>query len=188
MIQYRIYLLAELGKFTNRGDVDNFFDYFGKENVNLKDFFLDSSFPELQKVFSSLSSINEYLSRLSNEQIKELARLCSECRENGVYRKFEKYEKWIQKDIDIEMVDLSDAESELKDIFRKFDYKLVDLLEPIKDKKPYCSFKVGNKVEMKTCLAVSNKDRYKIFDGVHRAYQLALNGEKKINLCVPKPI
>jgi hypothetical protein len=139
--------------------------------------------------FVDVGAAGEFLGRHSEEGIRILARLMSGARGNYVYSYVMRHEHWdVVREIDMSRVSLSPAEAEVSTIFGRGCHKvLLVVTDPeLWTVKPYSEWAPEQHVEYPICLATRfSRGRFKIFDGTHRALQLARNGKTTIDLCCP---
>ncbi len=192
MNRFHVYLLPELSKLRNKGDAENFLSKVKEDD--LRRFKISTSVDELIKQFNSQDAIIEYINKLSNDELKLLSKLLSkEWRRNPIYDKLTRYFIWEEKEIPIDIIYVQQAEPippSLVNIFKKHNFKLLGITNDSElwEYKPYNSdFSKGRKVEFPLCLAEKiDESKYIIFDGIHRAIQMARNGQQYINLYYAK--
>ena len=193
---FDIYLAPELSKFI--GNI-NWVEKFIQENNN--DDLIYCNLPNNKRdflmKFNSKVSIEEFILNLSEENKKNLSRLLSNWRNNGVYNKInhlemvgEKYQHsfWTILDIPLTYLYISPAERSLWDLFERHQFSLIKIANDPKLLRysPYNGYlKNINEIEYPICLGEQQGFdlKYKIFDGVHRAIQIAINNEESLKLC-----
>lgn len=116
-----------------------------------------------------------------------LADECSIWRNNDVRVKLRQGKTWATRPIPITELDVQQAESRHGQIWARNRYSLVALVadEELRQLEPYSRYGAGQEVAFPIVLALLRDGRYRIFDGVHRAYQLVLNGKAEIEVCAP---
>lgn len=191
MKRFHVYLLPELSKLGNKGDAGYFLSKVNEGN--LRRFKISTLIDELIKQFNSKSAIKEYLNKLSKDELISLTELLSKYRENAVYDILTRYSIWEEGEIPISYIYVTQAESKppnLVNIFKKHNFNLLDIKDDPELYKcePYDSnFTKGRMVEFPLCLAKKiNGSKYIIFDGIHRAIQMARNGQRSITLYYTK--
>lgn len=180
-----IYLRGELGKLKHDGDAALFLNRVSSDirrRCGLPD-----SVPELTRRLNRQSAVDDFVSGLSNENLRDLAQSCSrDWRNNDVFRTLQDLSPWCEADVPVAAVRLQQAEKDrLGDLFRENGYELVRVASDrrILDSEPYCYCKPGEPVLFPTCLAKREGNIFRIFDGMHRAIQLVRNGSPSIHVC-----
>jgi len=184
MNQFRIYLKSELRKLGNEGDAN---DLLGKvEKTKLAALGIPTDVCTLNNLFCSQKVVNDYVQGLADNTLRELTQLCSEWRKNNVYDKLDNYFDWQEATVEVSRIFVQQAESHLAEIFKCDSGKLSSIvLNPeLWRNRPYSEYRHGTIIEFPTCIAIRHdSDKYKLFDGIHRAIQMAYQGIKSINLC-----
>ena len=88
-------------------------------------------------------------------------------------------------EVDVNQILVGQAEPCLGHLWKRCNYELAKVAThpEILAATPYCEMKPGTPIDFRVCLAKRIGDRYRIFDGIHRAVQMFINGETKIPLC-----
>jgi len=184
MNHYRVYLKSELGKLRDRGVAEEFLGLLHRETLIECGIAIDGE--QLTEQFGSQVDVNGFVEHLADTCLMELTKLYDDCwRTNGVFKKLSESEKWLEVDAPTSQILLQPAESELAYIFQRNEFELLKIVaDPeLLEHEPYRSRRPGEIVSFSTCLAKSSAGRYRIFDGMHRAIQLARNGSETIRLC-----
>lgn len=187
---HKVYLTAELRKFNSTTWSEKFLREIPRED---KDFLGQLGLPLSPMEFSSsLEShplILEFLEKVPSPQIDRLSRVLSTFRNNGVYGKIIPHGNWITvPNVQLANVFVYPAEETLKGLFKKNNWKLFSIVadQDLWKAEPYNRWSKDREVEFRTCLADKlSGDAYKIFDGVHRAIQLAWREEDTTDICCP---
>jgi len=183
--KFYIYLSSELSKLKNEGDAIDFLSKL--RNKDLERLHIHTELYKLMNQFKNKNEINNYLKTLNYYEIIPLTNLISKIwRKNAVYE-FLINNSFINKEkIPVEYIYVLQAESNLKHLFKRNNYKLTDLVNDKKlwNHEPYKSnFTKGKEVEYPLLLAEKySETRYTIYDGIHRAIQMARNGQEYIDL------
>jgi hypothetical protein len=187
MEQFRVYLRAELGKLKDKGDARDFINALDPEL--LRDMGLPSGVAVLQARFACQDAVAEFVGRLTDHHLCEVTRCCDyNWRNNGVYKRLTCAAQWVITEVPAEFVDVQQAERCLGEIFRRHNWKLIEIAhdEDLLNKKPYCLYEAGKPVAYPVLLALQKGNRFRVFDGIHRAIQLIRNGETVLRLCHPR--
>ena len=187
MEQFRVYLRAELAKLKNEGDARDFVKALGSEL--LREMGVPSRVAALQAKLACQDAVAELVDRLSDCHLCEVTKRCDyKWRNNGVYRRLTCAAQWVITEVPAESVDVQRAEPCLGEIFRRHNWKLIEIAhdEDLLNKEPYCLYEVGKPVAYPVLLALQKGDRFRVFDGIHRAIQLIRNGETVLRLCHPR--
>ncbi len=183
---YFFYLLPELSKLRNPGDVKSLFQKVTMDE--LQKFNFPKSSEDVITFFSEKDRIIDYLRQLSRKE--ELTALLSVCwRNNDVYSKLSRFDEkeWLTEKVEINSIFIQDAEGTLKSLFNKHNHKLVDIVNDgeLWMNEPYRSWS-NHEIKYPVLLAMKfNEDRYKIFDGIHRAIWMVKTGYSQLCLCHP---
>lgn len=186
MRRYILYLAPELQKFKDRNWALKFFAKFQNHEL-FEEFNLPMDIEIFAKQFSEKETIIKYLENQTQQTIIKLSRFLSiQWRENGAAHKLDKFQDWRDEEIEIGSIFVYPAEECLNTFFAENDFSLLRIVadQRIMSSKPYYTYTPGSKVDFKTLLAIKKGNtNYHIFDGVHRAIQLAVNGEEVLYLC-----
>jgi hypothetical protein len=183
MIQFQVYLRGELGKLSDRSQADWFLR--SVSNEVLKECGLPIVVPELIEALGSQTKVDTFVLSRSADQLTSLTKTCDhDWRHNYVYAKLAKARTWHEADISIESIDVQQAESSLAFLFKRNDFQLSRLVvDPeLEQHDPYKASGVGRFVEFRICTALLIHGRYRLFDGIHRAIQMARNGEHTLHI------
>jgi hypothetical protein len=183
MEKLRVYLRGELGKLKNRGDARNFTKAIDEQL--LIDLNLGNKVKELQIRFSTQKKVNEFVDGLEEDDLVRLVRQCDkEWRKNEVFKKLTECNRWRRIEINVRDVYVQQAEPHLAEYFEQNDCKLSEIAadQELMSKEPYSRHKPGENVAYPVLLAHQKGSRIVVFDGVHRAIQLARNGEMTVQL------
>jgi len=183
MNPYWIYLKAELGKLRDSGVAEEFLSFVPEETLTACG--VARKREKFTEQFGSQASVNALIESLSDSCVLELTKFCDRWRNNGVFKKLVAADTWLEVDAPTSEILLQQAEPELAHIFQRNEFELLKIVaDPeLLAHEPYRSRKPGETVSFSTCLAKSSKGRCRIFDGMHRAIQLARNGCGTISLC-----
>jgi len=185
-LAFTTYLKGELGKLASTEDVGEFATRIPPGT--LAGIGLPEKADELRDLFGTQQRVDEWVDAQDDGILSDLTEaIDSQWRHNGVAKKIERHGKWKHIECPIEEVRARQAERPYANIFERNEFLLIRLVEDAQlgSLPPYCCYTVGASVAHKTLLAKSDGDYWRIIDGVHRAYQLVLNGEQKLSLCVP---
>lgn len=193
MLQYQVYLKAELGKLKIEGDARDFLEKTRGKSTDRCG--LPADVDLLKNLFPTQSTLELYVDGRSEEQLKCLTKLLSkDWRNNNVLKEFNEYQDstWEIRDLPTEGLLLAMAEpiEEITKIFKdnKGDLvKIADADSGLWQHKPYSDGYMDRRVEFDICLAapVPDSKDYKIFDGIHRAIRLVRDGRSSLRLCIP---
>ncbi len=186
MMQFRVYLRAEIGKLRHRGDAESFIATAPSDLLAQCGLATDPDM--LTGQLSTQEAVDAVVAGLTEDVLRRLAQHCSEkWRRNDVYRKLSGTESWIEAEVDVAMIRLQQAEPRLGDLFRKHDYRLPDIArDPVLlSSEPYSQYRIGEPVPYAVCLAIRRGETFRIFDGMHRAIQLFRNGRRRIPVFYP---
>lgn len=182
--KFYLYLLPELSKLKNEGDAKNFLSK--AKARDLKRLNISITPDKLTEQFNTSNKITEYLYSLSYYQIVPLTKLLSKIwRKNKVYDNLINTHKWEEKDIPINNIYVSFTERSVEHIFKKNKFKLSNIVKDLSlwMYEPYSKLYKGREIEFPICLAKKIDDStYMIFDGIHRAIQIAFNEQEYITL------
>jgi hypothetical protein len=185
MDQYRVYLKGELGKLKNRGDAE---DFIAKSSWHPGDFGLQRDAGQLMVCFPDQRAVNDYVESLDDAALIGLTWQCCEWRRNppgSIMRPGQRLE-W--RRIPVEEITLTDAERDLIPRFHALGRRLVAIAHDDLVLNRYSRGRRARKsIAYEWLLAqppTSPGGAYFLFDGVHRAVQMVVNGRKRIPLCV----
>ena len=96
---------------------------------------------------------------------------------------------WRLEHVPIDEVDLNEAEGCLKSLWRKHRSRLVPIVSDpcLWQVDPYAGWSQRRFIEHPELLAVPSGERILVFDGVHRAIQMAWDGAAELSLLVGRP-
>jgi hypothetical protein len=175
----RIYLRAELGKLAKEGDAAAFLERAGSTG-------LGSTVDDLNRRFATQSLVDAEVQALSETALVELVEACSRWRANGVAERIRGRRSRIACAA-VGDVYLGPAEGSLIPAFRENGRRLVDIARDprVLDAVPYRDLEPGRIVAFDTLIAEAlSSNAFRLIDGMHRAIQLARNGEPTVSLCV----
>jgi hypothetical protein len=151
----------------------------------LDDCDLSSRGPDIAERFSSQEKVNRFVQQLEREQVERLTEACSSWRKNDVLSKLKAFSEWSEVQVAIDLIKVQEAEPDLAHLFKKNEFRL-DIIardQEILAAEPYRHYAAGNPVAFPICLALKSNEAYQVFDGIHRAIQLARNGHEHIDIC-----
>jgi hypothetical protein len=122
-IQYRVYLLGELGKLRNRGDADRFVASAGTwalSGVNLP-----PDGEELSAILQDDVAVDRLVAELSDARAIRLTELLSRWRRNSAYRKLANQSLWRIGRLPAAELDVYPAEPGLASFFADHEWSLV---------------------------------------------------------------
>lgn len=178
---------AELGKLKNIGDGDFLLSRVASEDVCACG--LEDTSEKLASQFCSQNAVNIFVSELSDVCVRRLVQLLSvKWRCNSVWSKLNNHAIWTICSVSIDLIKVTRAEEEVRHVFERNNYYLRSIVaDPeLWHFHPYYDYSNKRTVELKVCLAEKNDAEYSIFDGIHRAIQMAWCGDNEISLCVPE--
>jgi hypothetical protein len=81
---------------------------------------------------------------------------------------------------------VSRAERGLWEAFERDGWRLTEIARDpaVLGAEPYRAFSPRREIAFRVCLARAEGEAYRVIDGIHRAIQMARNGDKGIPLCV----
>jgi hypothetical protein len=186
MKQYRVYLTAELGKLRHVGAAADFINAVGP--AALAELGLPPKPEDLSARLSDHDSVVAFVGSLSDDSLVSLVEACdARWRRNGVSATLRLGSGWAIRSVDIGSVDVQQAEPSLGDFFRSHRSRLVDIAADARllEHCPYSGWTKGEAVPYPVVLGLNRGGRMRLFDGIHRAIQLAINGETTVQVCSP---
>lgn len=147
---------------------------------------LDAAPKALVQRFSRQSGVDAFVADLAPGRLVELTDLYDRCwLKNGVSRRLSTRQHAEFRAEAVERIRLRYAEPENASIFRRHDFRLCGIAadRELRARLPYRLYTEGAAVEV-PCLAVLDHGEPRIIDGMHRAVQLAFNGEREVPLCL----
>lgn len=177
-----MYLRGELGK----GDVGSQLLKIETIGCLLERFGLPRDSDELTRAFATQDLVDSYVGGLADRDAMELMICSSTARNNPVANLLRRARRVAFLRADCGQLYLSDAESALHNVFMEHNRALLAIAADAR----LADHGYGNQprpVEFATCLATPYGDGYLIFDGIHRAIQMVVNGEPTLQLCVVYP-
>lgn len=186
MEQYRTYLRAELGKLSDVGDCS---ELVRKAGASLADVDLPADPVALVQRFASQGLVDLFVNALDDRALMDLTACCGQWRDNGIATKLSPTQHPGLHLVPTDRIRLNPAEPSLADDFARLDWELLAIArdEAIATADPYRTWQPGTTIAFGICLAdrdPAGADRYRIFDGKHRAIQMVRNGVKSVLLCV----
>ncbi len=185
MLPHRVYLMGELGKFRDSQYVAQMLAAIDPDVLRAAG--LIGTAEDLSTRFSTQSSIGSYVANLGRGKAMRLAVALSRWRNNPVHLKAGDGSDWPVTAVPMREVLLSQAESRYAEAWAAHGWELERIASDpaLMSLPPYTSYRPGREVEFPILLAELDQGRWRVFDGVHRAIQLYLNGEARLTLCVP---
>lgn len=185
-LQYRVYLLAELGKLRELGDAEVLLGRI--DGADLAALGLAINPDALAAQFRDQAMVAAYVDGLGGDDAVTLTGLCSRARRNDVAARLAEAERWEMVRTPADDVEIAQAEPSLADLWRLHGYRLSAIARDpdVLSSRPYSERRANGRPAYDVLLASRRGDRYRIFDGVHRAIQLVRNGEQALTLCVPE--
>jgi hypothetical protein len=183
---HRAYLRAELAKLRNDGDARGFLD---RGACDLAALDLPNTPAGLARVFVDQAAVDGFVDGLRDSEAVLLTEACGRWRNNGVA---DALRGRVADLVDVPTGDvyLRCAEPWYACVFERHHFRLVEIASDsdLLAGEPYSDHKPGDEVEMPICIAEPLPGGgYRLFDGMHRAIQLARNGEPTIPLCALRP-
>jgi hypothetical protein len=187
---HKVYLTAELQKFHSTSWSSKFLGEIPPDALRfLSQVGLPIKPEEFSSSLGSHSSISVFLRERSSSEIERLSQILSTFRNNGVHGKITAHQVWkTVRNVPLANVYVYPAEPSLKDLFRRNSWKLLSIVgdHDLWISKPYNQWSREREVEYRICLADNlGNENFKVFDGVHRAIQLAWRAETGIDICCP---
>lgn len=183
---YRVYLKGELGKLKNPDDAGEFIDRSGCRLSSLR---LPEVPEELAAAFHDQAAVDAFVDGLGAHALVALTD-CFEWRNNGIPRKLRRANRAEYKSVLVGQVTLTDAEDELKPVFRALSRRLPAIAT---DERVHATGRYGTtyrEVAYPILLAEEDEETWgswRVVDGVHRAIQLYANGAPELTLCILRP-
>jgi hypothetical protein len=137
--------------------------------------------------FGTQQLVDFYVQDLDPLSLRNLVRCCADWRRNGVARHLEDAKGWHLESVDVGHVLLRQAEPALGNAFARNAWRLeaISCDADILSADPYSHHAPGDEVSFRICLSDEPIDGdYRLLDGMHRAIQLARNGERTFQLAV----
>ena len=183
MEHYRVYLRAELAKLRNVGDADAFL---AKSGCDPSRFGLNPSTAWMTRAFDSQGRVDTYVTGLTSEQLVALTRCCAKWRENGIDDQLRRARRAEYIDAPMAKILVARAERGLWEAFERDGWRLTEIARDpaVLGAEPYRALAPGREIAFRVCLARPEGDAYRLIDGIHRAIQMARNGDEMIPLCV----
>ena len=179
------YLRAELRKLGNEGDAAGFLSKGGCAEVAS----VPGSVEGLMGAFGSQPLVDAYVSGLVGADLVALTRCCGRWRGNNIANDLAPGQAVEAMDVDVDRILLRPAEERLHADFDRLGWRLVAIAgDPyILEHPEYRSHRPSDIVDVPVCIAKPEPDEpgtFRVIDGIHRAIQMARNGQKTIRLCV----
>ena len=187
MIQFRVYLRGELGKLANLAEAECFLRHVS--NQAIRQCRLPTSASDLATRLNSQEAVDKFVESLSDEDSNLLTKSCDiDWHENGVFEKLNKTRQWIEAEVPIDFIDVQQAEKHLRSLFERNHFRLTRLIKDpeLAEHDPYKNSGVNQAVLFPVCMAMMRGRRYRLFDGIHRAIQMARYGKEAIPLVYAK--
>jgi len=182
MEHYRLYLRAELGKLRGPGDAAAFLARSICRPAG--------SVAALAEMFATQARADDYVQGLSDHELVELVDCCEAWRGNGVAAKLRGGRLRGVSEVPISAILLRQAEPELGLAFARLGWRLdaIARAPEVLETDPYRRHDPLEPVIFRTCLSdPADGGFYRLFDGMHRAIQMARNGERAISVAVIGP-
>lgn len=184
-LQYHVYLRGELGKMRNRGDALSLLSVANHATLNRCGLPRDAD--GLSLLLPDQRSVRRFVRSIDSTDACILTRVLSEWRGNGVADAFVQAVRWCVTTVPIASVDVNGTEAGLRAIFEAHEGNLLALAadRALLATEPYSLRKPTARVEFPIVLGYRDGDRWRVFDGIHRAIQLARNEARRLRICVP---
>lgn len=182
MEHVRLYLRAELGKLRNLGDARCFLARSRCRPAPTAE--------AVVQMFATRRAVDEYVDSLDDAAVSVVAECCSMWRRNGVADLLRGRRLQELVEVPISAVLLRQAEPELRQAFERNLWRLDAIARDpeVLLADAYCGHAPDESVEFRTCLSdPPESGMYRLFDGMHRAIQIARNGEPTIPLGIVGP-
>jgi hypothetical protein len=186
MEHYRTYLRAELGKL---GNIDDSRDFLERSGCRVEAFDLVGDADWLAGRFASQDRVDAFVAELSARALQDLTACCDRWRKNGISTRLSPRQTPASIEVPVERILLSQAEPSLGPVFARYGGRLIAIAqdEEVLAADAYRSRRPGDEVDFRRCLASpepGSPGMYRVFDGMHRAIQMARNGDARISVCV----
>lgn len=180
---YRVYLQAELAKLRNVGDAHAFL---ARSGCDPSRFGLSPSTAWITRAFNSQDRVDTFVTGLTSEQLVALTRCCAKWRENGIDDQLRRARRAEYIDAPIAKILVARAERDLWEAFERDGWRLTEVARDpaVLGAEPYRASSPGREIAFRVCLARPEGEAYRVIDGIHRAIQMARNGDERIPLCV----
>lgn len=177
MDHIRLYLRTELRKLRNLGDARCFLARSECRPAPTAE--------AVVQMFATRRSVDEYVDSLDDAALNVLADCCSVWRRNGVADLLRGRHVRALIEVPISAILLRQAEPELRKAFERNLWRLDAIARDpeVLLGDAYRGHAAGDFVEFRTCLSdPPESGTYRLIDGMHRAIQMARNGEPTIPL------
>lgn len=183
MLQFRVYLQSELGKFRQAAESSSFLRSTSRDL--LFELRLPNSPEAITELLGDQSLIEKYVDALTEPELRILAGECSRWRRNDVALKLDSAKSWSIDSVPIAKVDVQQAEPHLGEFFRRRGFALTRVAgDPaLFTYSPYSGWSKATRIVFPVCLAIRRGVRYRLFDGIHRAIQSAWSGADALTVC-----
>jgi hypothetical protein len=182
MEHYRLYLRAELGKLRELGDAAAFL----ARSICRP----TGSAASLADMLATQALVDSYVEGLSDHELVELVDCCDEWRGNGVAAKLRAGRLRGIFEVPTSAILLRQAERDLGPVFARLGWRLdaIARAHEVLEADPYRQHPALEPVIFRTCLSdPADSGFYRLFDGMHRAIQMARNGGRTISVAVVGP-
>lgn len=179
MEHYRLYLRAELGKLRDPRDAAAFLARSICRPAG--------SVVSLADWFSTQALVDTYVQGLSDHELVELVDCCEAWRGNGVAAKLRGGQLRGVFEVPTSAILLRQAEPDLGLAFARLGWRLdaIARAPEVLEADAYRRHAASEPVIFRTCLSdPADGGFYRLFDGMHRAIQMARNGERAISVAV----
>ena len=182
MEHYRLYLRAELGKLREQGDAAAFLARSICRPAG--------SVVALAGVFATQALVDAYVHGPGDHELVELVDCCEAWRANGVAAKLRAGRLQGVFEVPTSAILLRQAEPDLGWAFARLGWRLDAIAQDpeVLEADPYRRHAALEPVIFRTCLSdPADGGFYRLFDGMHRAIQMARNEESTISVAVIGP-
>ena len=144
---------------------------------------------EVNTRFRDQQLVDGFVDGLGGDAAYAVAVYLSSWRRNSVRDRLSEPRVWRLEHVPIEAVDLNETEAELKPLGSEHRRRLVPIVEDPRlwQVHPYAGWSHGRPIAHPELPAVPRDGRVFVFDGVHRAIQMAWDGAAELSLLVGRP-
>ena len=185
MEQFVTYLRAELRKLGTEEDAAAFLAKGGCAEVGS----VPGSIEGLMGAFASQQQVDAYIFGLADEDLVTLTRCCGRWRGNNIANDLTPGQAVETIDVAVGQILLRPAEKRLEPDFGRLEWRLAAIAGDsyILEQPEYRDHKPCDTVDVPVCIAEPERGApgaFRIIDGMHRAIQMARNGQEFIRLLV----
>ncbi|MFX0099976.1 MAG: hypothetical protein ACFFCS_10360 [Candidatus Hodarchaeota archaeon] len=132
--------------------------------------------------FKDMGKVMDFLDSMAFKNMRLLSKWLSKWRLNGMYEIiFNSTPTWKRAMVPVEEIMIRGAGPEYREMIRKNKFSLKNIAnDPVLEAHP--SFNAWQDMHSNVVLAIKMEKCYRVYDGVHRASRLAMNGAKEIDL------